>query len=134
MKRNGLIITLVVIVAFTWVFFSGGALGPAKAEAKETLKAAFIYVGPIGDLGWSWEHDTGRKMLEAEFGDKVKTTYIESVPEGPDAAGSFGSMPSRATRSSSQLHSGIWTRCWKLRGIFPRSILNTARDSKPLRT
>jgi len=86
MKRNGLIITLVVIVAFTWVFFSGGALGPAKAEAKETLKAAFIYVGPIGDLGWSWEHDTGRKMLEAEFGDKVKTAYIESVPEGPDAA------------------------------------------------
>ncbi len=86
MKRDRLFITLVVFAAFTWVLFSGGALGPAKAEAQEALKAAFIYVGPIGDLGWSWEHDTGRKMLETEFGDKVKTTYIESVPEGPDAA------------------------------------------------
>jgi basic membrane protein A len=86
MKANRIIIALVVFAAFTWVFFSGGALGPVKAEAKEELKAAFIYVGPVGDLGWSWEHDRGRKMLESEFGGKVKTAYIESVPEGPDAA------------------------------------------------
>ena len=86
MKRNRLFIILVVFVAFTWLSYSGGALGPAKADAKEALKAAFIYVGPIGDLGWNLEHDTGRKMLEAEFGEKVKTTYIESVPEGPDSA------------------------------------------------
>jgi basic membrane protein A len=86
MKRSRIILTLVVFAAFTWVFYSGGGLQPAKAEAAEALKAAFIYVGPIGDLGWSWEHDRGRKMLETEFGDKVKTAYIESVPEGPDAA------------------------------------------------
>ena len=86
MKRNRCFITLVVFVAFTWILFGGGAMGPAKTDAAEPLKAAFIYVGPIGDLGWSWEHDTGRKMLEKEFGDKIKTAYIESVPEGPDAA------------------------------------------------
>lgn len=86
MKRSRIILTLVVFAAFTWVFYSGGGLQPAKAEAAEALKAAFIYVGPIGDLGWSWEHDRGRKMLDTEFGDKVKTAYIESVPEGPDAA------------------------------------------------
>ncbi|MGD9181955.1 MAG: BMP family ABC transporter substrate-binding protein [Desulfobacterales bacterium] len=86
MKRNRIILVLVVFAVFTWVFFSGAGSGPATAEAAEALKAAFIYVGPIGDLGWSWEHDRGRKMLEAEFGDKIKTTYIESVPEGPDAA------------------------------------------------
>jgi basic membrane protein A len=134
MKRNGIILAVVLFTACAWVFFADGELGPSKAEAKEALKAAFIYVGPVGDLGWSWEHDTGRKMLEAELGDKVKTTFIESVPEGPDAARVIRSMPSRATKSSSQLLSGIWTPCWKLRGIFPGSILNTARDSKPLLT
>ncbi len=86
MKKNGIILTLAVLLAFAWVFFSGGGLQPPAAEAAEAIKTAFIYVGPIGDLGWSWGHDRGRKMLEQEFGGKVTTTYIESVPEGPDAA------------------------------------------------
>ena len=75
-----------VFILFTWVMLTGGGLGPSKAQAAEPQKAAFIYVGPIGDLGWSWEHDRGRKMLDAELGGKVQSTYIESVPEGPDAA------------------------------------------------
>jgi basic membrane protein A and related proteins len=52
---------------------------------KETLKVAFVYVAPIGDLGWTWAHDEGRLMLEEKLGDKVETAYIENVPEGPDA-------------------------------------------------
>jgi basic membrane protein A and related proteins len=50
---------------------------------KETLKVAFVYVAPIGDLGWTWAHDEGRQMLEEQLG--VETAYIENVPEGPDA-------------------------------------------------
>jgi basic membrane lipoprotein Med (substrate-binding protein (PBP1-ABC) superfamily) len=79
MKRSRIILTLVVFASFTWVFYSGGGLQPAKAEAAEALKAAFIYVGPIGDLGWSWEHDRGRKMLETEFGDKVVSTPSRDI-------------------------------------------------------
>jgi len=41
--------------------------------------------GPIGDFGWTYQHDQGRKAVEAEYGDKVETSYLESVPEGPDA-------------------------------------------------
>src|SRR5690606_26294665 len=52
--------------------------------AAEPLKAAWIYVGPVGSAGWSFAHDLGRKAVEAEFGDKVKTTFVESVPEGAD--------------------------------------------------
>ena len=55
---------------------------PAKAEK---LKVAFIYVGPVGDAGWSFTHDEGRKYLEKQLGDKVETTFVESVPEGADA-------------------------------------------------
>ena len=49
------------------------------------LKVGFIYVGPIGDHGWTYRHDIGRLDVEKAFGDKVETTYIENVPEGPDA-------------------------------------------------
>ena len=48
-------------------------------------KAAWIYVGPTNDGGWTQAHDAGRKMVEEELGDKVETTYKESVPEGPEA-------------------------------------------------
>src|ERR1700722_10664309 len=55
------------------------------AYAADKLKIAFIYVGPIGDLGWSYEHDLGRKEVEKALGDKVETTYLENVPESADA-------------------------------------------------
>jgi simple sugar transport system substrate-binding protein len=64
---------------------------PAPAAATlvppkpEPLKAAWIYVGPVGDAGWTFAHDLGRKAAEAKFGDKIKTTFVEKVPEGPDA-------------------------------------------------
>jgi simple sugar transport system substrate-binding protein len=58
----------------------------ASAPAKpEPLKIAFAYVGPVGDGGWTYAHDLGRKAVEAEFGDKVKTSYVENVPEAADA-------------------------------------------------
>ena len=57
----------------------------APPAAEEPFKVAFVYVAPIGDLGWTWAHDQARLMLEEEFGDKVETAYIENVPEGPEA-------------------------------------------------
>lgn len=62
------------------------AIGLATAAvAQEKTKVGFIYVGPVGDLGWTYEHDRGRLAVEAEFGDKVETVYQESVPEGADS-------------------------------------------------
>ena len=59
---------------------------PAAAAPKaEPLKAAWVYVGPVGEAGWTFAHDLGRKAVEAEYGDKLKTTFVEKVPEGPDA-------------------------------------------------
>ena len=58
----------------------------ASAPAKpEPLKAAWVYLGPVGDAGWTFAHDQGRKAVEAEFGDKVVTTFVEKVPESADA-------------------------------------------------
>ena len=56
-----------------------------SANAADPLKVGFVYVGPIGDHGWTYEHDQSRLALEKAFGSKVKTTYLEKIPEGPDA-------------------------------------------------
>jgi basic membrane protein A and related proteins len=61
------------------------AAAPAAAAKAEPLKIAFAYVGPVGDAGWTFAHDLGRKEVEKEFGDKVKTSYVENVPEAADA-------------------------------------------------
>ncbi len=58
------------------------AAAPAKPEP---LKIAFAYVGPVGDGGWTYAHDQGRKALEKEFGDKIATSFVENVPESADA-------------------------------------------------
>ncbi|SFQ47096.1 simple sugar transport system substrate-binding protein [Roseivivax halotolerans] len=58
--------------------------GAAFAQ-DDPVKAGFIYVGPIGDGGWTYEHNKARLAVEEEFGDAVETVYQESVPEGADA-------------------------------------------------
>ncbi len=61
------------------------AAAPAPAPKAEPLKAAWVYVGPVGDAGWTFAHDQGRKAVEAEYGDKIVTSFVEKVPEGADA-------------------------------------------------
>jgi basic membrane protein A and related proteins len=60
-----------------------GRFGLARAD--EPFKAGFIYVGPVADFGWSHQHDLGRQAAQKAIGDKLKTTYVESVKEGPDS-------------------------------------------------
>jgi basic membrane protein A and related proteins len=61
------------------------ALVRQAAAASGPLKVGFVYLGPVGDFGWTYQHDIGRKAVDAKFGDKVKTTYVENVPESPDS-------------------------------------------------
>ncbi len=63
------------------------ALGLAggAALAQDKTKVGFVYVGPVGDGGWTYEHDQGRLAVEEAFGDKVETVFVENVAEGPDA-------------------------------------------------
>ena len=61
----------------------------ATAEAADKLKACWVYTGPIGDFGYSYQHDQGRLEVEKALGDKVETAYLENVSEGPDADRAF---------------------------------------------
>ncbi|NOX74760.1 MAG: BMP family ABC transporter substrate-binding protein, partial [Alphaproteobacteria bacterium] len=62
------------------------------AIAGEKTKVGFIYVGPVGDGGWTYEHNQGRLAVEAAFGDEVETVFQESVPEGADAVRALTQM------------------------------------------
>ncbi|NRR33183.1 BMP family ABC transporter substrate-binding protein [Oxalobacteraceae bacterium] len=77
-------ITRRTLIAFAALAAALG-LSTAPAHAEEPFKVGFIYVGPVGDAGWTYAHDQGRLALEKSLGAKVKTTYVESVPEGADA-------------------------------------------------
>ncbi len=68
------------------------AAASAPAPKPEPLKIAFAYVGPVGDGGWTFAHDNGRKAIEKEFGDKVVTSFVEKVPEAADAERVFRDM------------------------------------------
>jgi basic membrane protein A len=57
----------------------------ASAADPAPLNVGFVYVSPIGDAGWTWQHDVGRKQMEQALGGKVKTKFVENVPEGADS-------------------------------------------------
>jgi basic membrane protein A and related proteins len=73
-----------ILIAATAVMFAAGA-SLLSASAADKLKVGFIYLGPIGDLGWTYQHELARQALVKEFGDKIETTYLENVSEGPDS-------------------------------------------------
>lgn len=70
-----------------FALLAGGAvaLSSAAVAADDPLKVGFVYVSPIGEAGWTWQQDIGRKQMEDALGDKVVTQYVEDVPEGADA-------------------------------------------------
>ena len=79
------------------------AATPARVSAVEVpkpepLKAAWVYVGPVADAGSTFAHDQGRKAVEAGFGDKVQTTFVERVPEGAKAEGVLRDLAAKGNK------------------------------------
>jgi len=85
MKATKTVLAVLVVFLLVTALAVAGGKGEAetKSEAK-TIKAGFIYVGPVGDYGWSHAHEVGRKYVESKL-DWLESVYVESVPEG-DAA------------------------------------------------
>ena len=73
---------LLIVFAISALAVIAGGL---SASAAEKLKVGFIYLGPVGDYGWTYQHEVGRLELVKALGDKIETTYLENVNEGPDA-------------------------------------------------
>ena len=63
-----------------------------RARAAAALKVGFVYLGPVGDFGWTYQQDVGRKQAQAALGDAVVTSFIENVPEGPESQNVFAQL------------------------------------------
>ena len=71
---------------------------PAAAAKPAPLKVAFAYIGPVGDGGWTFAHDNGRKEIDKAFGDRVVTSFVEKVPESADAERVIRDMASQGNQ------------------------------------
>lgn len=81
-KRTISVLLALVLVLALFAGCGNNATEKPVSNEEENLKVGFIYVGPIGDGGWTYAHNEGRLYLEQELG--VETIYRESVPEGPE--------------------------------------------------
>ena len=97
------------------------ALGASAgaAQAADKLKACWIYVGPVGDFGYSYQHDQGRKAVEKALGDKVETAFLENVAEGPDAERAIERFAREGCKIIFTTSFGFMDPTIKVAGSFP---------------
>src|SRR5579871_1140336 len=108
-----------------WIAGIAAALGLASVgagvgTAAEPLKMAFVYVGPVGDGGWTFAHDLGRKTLEKNLGSKVQTTYVENVPEGADAERVIRDLAAKGNKMIFTTSFGYMEQTLKVAKQFPK--------------
>ena len=93
---------------------------PAADAPAQPLKVAFVYVGPVGDGGWSYQHNLGRLALEKSLGSKVKTTYVDSVAEGADAERVIRRLASSGNSVIFTTSFGYQEATFKVAKLFPK--------------
>src|SRR5205085_5452815 len=84
-RRKHALAALLLALAATALVLAGTSAGSASKKTA-AFKAAWIYVGPHDDAGWSQAHDQGRLYVQKVLGSKVQTTFKEKIPEGPQVA------------------------------------------------
>ncbi len=97
MKRREFLKTTALAASAAAVAGTGAWSRSAQA-ADEPLKVGFIYVGPVGDFGYTYSHDQGRKYMDEKLGSKVKSTYVEKVPEGAAAVRVIRELAARGNK------------------------------------
>jgi len=117
MKQNKLFKISLLIGALA--FLTAGFAFSVAAEEK--LKIGFVYVSPIGDAGWTYQHDLGRIAVENKFGDRISTKYIESVPEGAEAERVIRNLAKSGHNLIFTTSFGYMNPTLKVAKIFPKT-------------
>ena len=94
--------------------------GSLPAAAAEPLKIAFVYVDPVGDSGWTYQHDLGRRALEKALGSQIKTTYIENVPATADAERVIRQLAAMGNQLIFTTSFGYMDATLKVAKLFPK--------------
>lgn len=115
---------------------AAGALGgtslTARAQGKgaDPLKIGFVYVSPIGEAGWTFQHDLGRRQMEKALDGKVQTKFVETVPEGPDAERVFRELASSGHKLIYGTSFGYMNYIERVARQFPNTIFEHATGYK----
>src|SRR5258707_7522606 len=104
---------LAAILGLAWV--------AAGVIAADPLKMAWIYVGPPGDGGWTFAHDQGRKAVEKALGAKVRTSFVENVPEGADAERVIRDLAAKGNTIVFTTSFGYMEQTLKVAKSFPKT-------------
>ena len=108
----------IAIAAAISLFAVGAATLAAPAAGK--LKVGFIYLGPVGDFGWTYQHEVGRQGLVKALGDKIDTTYLENVNEGPDSERSIEQLARTGHQLIFTTSFGYMDPTIKVAGRYPK--------------
>ena len=100
------------------------------AAAPAPLKVGFVYVGPVGDAGWTYQHDVARRQMEQAFKGKVVTQFVESVPEGADAERVIRSMAQGGAKVIFATSFGYMNPVLKVAAQFPEVVFMHATGYK----
>jgi basic membrane protein A and related proteins len=101
-----------------------------QPKAGEPLKVGFVYVSPVGDAGWTFQHDTARKEMEKALAGKVTTKFIESVPEGADAERVIRELASSGHTLIYTTSFGYMNPTLKVSQAFPKTVFEHATGYK----
>ncbi len=105
------------------------ALG-RKAVAADPVKIGFVYVGPVGDFGWTYQHDVGRQAAVAKYGNAIKTTFIENVPDGPDSEKVIADLANSGHKLIFTTSFGFMNHTVKIAKRFPKVFFEHATGYK----
>lgn len=105
-------------------------LATLNAHAADPLKVAFVYVGPVGDAGWTYAHEQGRLAMEKALGGKVVTTYVENVPEGADAERVIRKLAADGNKLVFTTSFGFMNPTEKVAKAFPNVVFEHATGFK----
>ena len=117
------------LVVAAAILAASAVLGGASAQQK--LKIGFIYVGPIGDMGWSYQHEVARRAIVDEFKDKIDTTFLENVNEGPDAERSIEQLVRNGAKLVYTTSFGFMEATVKVAKDFPKVSFLLGSSGKP---
>jgi len=124
MRRTRALMRMMPMLTVALLLFTTGSW------AAEPLKIAFVYIGPVGDGGWTYQHDLGRKALEKALGDKVKTTYVDNVPETADAERIIRQLAAAGNALIFTTSFGFMEPTLKVAKLFPKTHFEHATGYK----
>ena len=120
-SKKPLVIGVIGVAVLAIVLYLSGVLTPKEAPKPEVASAAdnvgFVYVSPVGDAGWTYQHDLGRLQMEEQTG--VTSNFVENVAEGADAERVINEMAKRGDKVIFATSFGYMNYMLKVSENFP---------------